>query len=80
MKKNNFKKQNPLQKIISRTYVSLKESSLNSNLLFFISYIFNLMNSILIIDIIFNYKRDFLNVYHFLYFICPVFYFEILNC
>ena len=80
MDKNNFKKQNPLQKIISRTYVSLKESSLNSNLLFFISYIFNLMNSILIIDIIFNYKRDFLNVYHFLYFICPVFYFEILNC
>ena len=80
MDKNNSKKQNPLQKVISRTYVSLKESSLNSNLLFFLSYIFNLMNVIIVIDIIFNYKRDFLNVYNFLYFICPVFYFEVLNC
>ena len=80
MDKNNCKKQNPLQKIISRTYVSLKESSLNSTLLYFLSYFLNLMNVIVIIDIIFNYKRDFLNVYNFLYFICPIFYFEVLNC
>jgi hypothetical protein len=59
------KKQKFLFKIISRIYVSIKDNSQNSNLLFFIGYIFGLMNTILIIDIIFNYKRDFLNIYFF---------------
>ena len=74
------KKQKFLFKIISRIYVSIKDNSQNSNLLFFIGYIFGLMNTILIIDIIFNYKRDFLNIYFFLYYINPTLYFEILNC
>ena len=56
------KKQKFLFKIISRIYVSIKDNSQHSNLLFFIGYIFGLMNTILIIDIIFNYKRDFLNI------------------
>ena len=80
MDKNNSKKQSLFIKLFSRTYVSIKENSKNSTILYFISYIFGLINTILIIDIIFNYKRDFNNVYNFLYFISPVFYFEILNC
>ena len=80
MDKNNSKKQSLFIKLFSRTYVSIKENSKNANLLYFISYMFQLINTILIIDIIFNYKRDFNNVYNFLYFLSPVFYFEILNC
>ena len=34
---------------------------------------------ILIIDIIFNYKRNFLNLYHFFYLGSPLFYFEVFN-
>ena len=80
MDRNNSKKQSLFIKLFSRTYVSIKENSKNSSILYFISYIFRLINTILIIDIIFNYKRNFNNVYNFLYFISPVFYFEILNC
>ena len=80
MDRNNIKKQSFLTKYISRLYVNFKESSQNATLLFFISFIFQSMNTILIIDIIFNYKRDFNNIYNFFYFISPTFYFEILNC
>ena len=80
MERNNEKKQNCFSKIISRIYVSMKENAINSNLLFFISCIFELTGFIIVIDIIFNYKRDFRNIYYFIYYISPIFYFEILNC
>ena len=79
MEEENEKKQNSFAKIISDIYVSIKEKSLNASELFFFSTVFELTNKILIIDIIFNYKRTFQNIYFFLYFISPTFYFEVLN-
>ena len=55
MDKNNSKKQSLFIKLFSRTYVSIKENSKNANFLYFISYMFQLINTILIIDIIFNF-------------------------
>ena len=78
MEEENEKKQNSFSKIISDIYVSIKEKSLNASELFFFSTVFELTNKILIIDIIFNYKRTFQNIYFFLYFISPTFYFEVL--
>ena len=66
--------------MISRIYVSIKENSLNTNILFYISSIFEFTNMIIVIDIIFNYKREFKNIYYFIYYISPIFYFEIFNC
>ncbi len=80
MEKINKKKRSNFSKIISRIYVSIKENSLNTNLLFYISSIFEFTNMIIVIDIIFNYKRQFKNIYYFLYYISPIFYFEIFNC
>ena len=79
MEQDNEKKLNIFSKIISDIYVSIKEKSLNASELFFFSSVFELTNKILIIDIIFNYKRTFQNIYFFLYFISPTFYFEVLN-
>ena len=80
MEKINKKKRSFFSKSISRIYVSIKENSLNTNLLVYISNIFEFTNMILVIDIIFNFKRQFKNIYYFLYYISPTFYFEIFNC
>ena len=79
MENTNKKKKNIFSKIISNIYVSIKEKSLNASELFFFSSVFELTNKILIIDTIFNYRRTFKNIYFFLYFISPTFYFEALN-
>ncbi len=73
------KKKNAFIQINAEIYVSIKEKSLNASQLFFFSSVFELANKILIIDIIFNYKRTFKNIYFFLYFITPSFYFEVIN-
>jgi hypothetical protein len=80
MEKINKKKRSFFSKMISRIYVSIKENSLNTNILFYISSIFEFTNMIIVIDIIFNYKREFKNIYYFIYYISPIFYFEIFNC
>ena len=79
MDETNEKKKNLFIQLNAEIYVSIKEKSLNASQLFFFSSIFELTNKILIIDIIFNYKRTFKNIYFFLYFITPSFYFEVLN-
>ena len=80
MEINNKKEQNAFSKIISKIYVSIKENAINTYLLFYISNIFEMTSYIIVIDIIFNYKRQFMNIYYFLYYISPIFYFEIFNC
>ncbi len=79
MEQTNEKKKKTFSKAISDIYVSIKEKSLNASQLFFFSSLFELTNKIIIIDIIFNYKRKFQNIYFFLYFLSPTFYFEVLN-
>ena len=79
MEINNEKEHNAFSKIISKIYVSIKENAINTSLLFYISNIFEITSFIIVIDIIFNYKRQFMNIYYFLYYISPIFYFEIFN-
>ena len=74
------KNQNSLfSKIITDIYGSIQENALESDRLFSFSNILELTNKIIIIDIIFNYRRKFKNLYFFIYFIAPTFYFELIN-
>ena len=75
MENNNYKKRNLLITI----FINFKENSSSFPIIYLFYLIFNFCDLILIIDIIFNYKRNFLNLYHFLYLGSPLFYFEMLN-
>ena len=59
-------------------FSSIQNHSLKSFFFNFISSVFEYANLIVVIDIVFNYKRDFLNITYPLYFISPIFYFEFL--
>ena len=79
MDKTSESKNNLFSKIIINIYGSIQENALNADRLFSFSNILELTNKIIIIDIIFNYRRTFKNLYFFIYFISPTFYFEALN-
>ncbi len=79
MDKTSEPKKNFFSKIIINIYGSIQENALNADRLFSFSNILELTNKIIIIDIIFNYRRTFKNLYFFIYFISPTFYFEALN-
>ena len=79
MDKTSEPKKNLFSKIIINIYGSIQENALDSDRLFSFSNILELTNKIIIIDIIFNYRRTFKNLYFFIYFISPTFYFEALN-
>ena len=65
-----------LSNIVLNIYSSIQSHSPTAILISFISEIFELSNMIIIIDIIFNYKRNFINITYPLYFLSPVFYLE----
>ena len=60
-------------------YISIKNNNLNFNKLNIFCNIFEIINHLMIIDIIFNYKRNFFNIFTYLYILSPNFYFELIN-
>ena len=65
---------------ILQIYSSIQMYSFKSTIFNYISSLFEFGNIILVTDIVFNYKRDFINITFPFYFLSPVFYLEsILN-
>lgn len=60
-------------------YVSMKQIVKNFEIFYLFCEILESADKILIFDIIFNFRRTFLNIYHYIYFLSPIFYFEVLN-
>ena len=59
-----------------KIFVNIKEKCVKIHFFEFISNFLFFLNSILIIDIIFNYKRNFLSYHYPIYLINPTFYYE----
>lgn len=65
---------------ILQIYSSIQMYSFKSTIFNYISSLFEFANIILVTDIVFNYKRDFINITFPFYFLSPIFYLEcILN-
>ena len=65
--------------MLVRIFVNIKEESIIFNKMLFIFCIIENINYIIIIDIIFNKYRDFINFFSILYFINPLLYYEYIN-
>ncbi len=74
-----FNNENKFFYIFIHIFINIKEHSLKFSLFKNICNIIEMINNVIVIDIIFNYKRDFINYLSILYFINPIFYIEILN-
>ena len=61
---------------ILQIYSSIQMHSFKSMIFNYLSSLFDYANIIVIIDIVFNYKRDFINITFPIYFISPIFYLE----
>ena len=61
---------------ILQIYSSLQMHSFKSMIFNYLSSLFDYANIIVIIDIVFNYKRDFINITFPIYLISPIFYLE----
>ena len=79
MEKNISLQKLKVNKKIKKIYTSFKENNLYLSFLLKFFQIFEIFDKIIIIDIIFQFKRKFINLYFPLYFISPTFYFETLN-
>ena len=79
MEKNVSLQKLEMNKTTKKIYNSIKENNTNFQILFKILKIFDIIEKIIIIDIIFSFKRKFINLYFPLYFCSPTFYFEALN-
>ena len=75
--KNNIIHFNYFKKIIPILFINIKESIVNINSFYLFSKLFQFLNWITILDIIFSYKRDFINFHSYIYFISPNFYLEL---
>ena len=68
-----------VNRTIKKIYNSFKENNANLRIIFKIFKFFEIIEKIIIIDIIFSFKRKFINLYFPLYFCSPTFYFEAMN-
>ena len=66
-------------KIKKDIYISIKRNIYYSKLFFIFVSILEIFDKIIFIDIIFKFKRKFINLYFCFYFLSPTFYYEILN-
>ena len=73
------KKKFSVSNILINIYVNIKESTLIFNKYQYIFHFIEMINSLMIMDIIFYYKRNFINYSTYLYFLNPIFYIEFLN-
>ena len=74
-----FNNENKFSYIFIHIFINIKEHSLKFSLFKNICNLIEMINNVIVIDIIFNYKRDFINYLSILYFINPIFYIEILS-
>ncbi len=79
MAKNKFIKDNYWTQKSFECFNRLKMKSLKLNFLRYITRFIMFINYIMTIDIIFQYKRNFLELHSIIYFLNPLFYFEVLN-
>ena len=73
------KKKFSVSNVLINIYVNIKESTLIFDNYQYIFHFLEMINNFLIMDIIFHYKRDFINYSTYLYFLNPIFYIEFLN-
>ena len=66
-------------KIKKNIYISIKRNYYNSKIFYVFMNILEIFDHIIFIDIIFKFKRNFINLYFCFYFISPTFYYEIIN-
>ena len=79
MEYNFVKHQKLLSIFLTKIFVSMKNNSIKTPILLIISNLLENADRIIIVDIIFNYKRTFINLYYPIYFLSPFFYFEYIN-
>ena len=77
--KINYRRYNQFSINIFNCFSKLKIRALKLNFLLYISNIIFFLNNIMTIDIIFEYKRNFIGIHSMIYFLNPLFYFEVLN-
>jgi hypothetical protein len=75
MKNNSFS----INIFMIKIFINIKKNFSNFEILKILAFLFEFCDKLVIIDVIFNYKRNFINIYFFFYFASPLFYFEILN-
>ena len=75
--KNKIQHFNYFKKIIPILFINIKESIVNINSFYLFSKLFQFLNWITILDIIFSSKRDYINFHSYIYFINPNFYLEL---
>ena len=78
-KKKKYRLYNFFLKKILYCFTQLKLHTFKFLIFIYISKIINFINNIMIMDIIFQYKRNFFGLHSFIYFLNPFFYFEALN-
>ena len=76
---NLYKNENILSKFLINVYINIKEQTIYFKYFEIFCNFVDLINSIIVTDIIFNHKRNYINIFSFLYFFNPILYFEILN-
>ena len=77
---NEKKKKNMnISDYLINVFISIKNNNLNFQKLNIFCNVFEMVNHLMIIDIIFNYKRNFFNIFTYLYMLSPNFYFELIN-
>ena len=74
-----IKNENKFFNFFINIFINLKGHSLKFSFFKNICNIIEMINYVIVIDIIFNYKRDFINYLSILYFINPIIYIELLN-
>ena len=79
MEFNFSKHQKYLSIFLSNIFVNMKNNSIKTPILLIISNLLENADRIVLVDIIFNYKRTFINIYYPVYFLSPIFYFEYFN-
>ena len=75
MKQNSFS----INIFFVNIFINIKKNFSNFRILQILAFLFEICDKLVIIDIIFNFKRNFINIHFFFYFASPLFYFEILN-
>ena len=75
MKKNSFS----INIFFINIFINIKKNFSNFEIVKILAHLLEFCDKLVIIDIIFNNKRNFINIHFFFYFASPLFYFEILN-
>ena len=76
---NIYKNENIVSQFLIYIYINIKEQNINFNNFEIFCNFIDFINNIIVMDIIFNHKRNYINMFSFLYFFNPILYFEIVN-